>query len=699
MMSNEKIQLDFVLVKKIERYRTDNDFILKTDITTKDAFDVTLSNESRKVKCLLHPKLNSLVYRGILNIGNVVQVKKYEELVDDTNVSVHVNIIVLTDIQILRSVFAQQSMLHEDESLDKPLGTSKEYYLPLYNNEDLYGSAWDRLQKEIKVTEIGFSDLTTIKALQNKQSNSKEMLPVFGTVIAKSKLNHYDSKGKCKYPFNFSIEVEHDNTTCSVTFWNKACLSYFKPIQVGQNIVLKKYRLKRRYASRSNTIFGISKDSGLELSINPSNPEGEVEFSNDKITDIIVYRFLPSSVFGRNLVPVDSIADVTGCISFIGRIERERKSLNTPVLSSGDFWMYRWLVLKDGVSDFDIKIKIYACSQSETVDKLKCGDMLVATRVLCKGHITSYTGKQRMQMYAVSIRETQLYSISSDWELDDVKTLPFVKYIGFLNVLRWSKNANCRHYLSQNSYEGGYFSHPALPDELNNYVNSFPLHSPFKVISSENLVEICDNMHVYETMRVSIQATIAVIEFIPVITDAPKSPLKRKSPRLNSSVGKRKRSGGLVDEPQSEFSDSGSQNSSQEEAGRYPFRVIDRNGLEVSDKIKNVGDVELTEESKRSLTGGRKDLHCMLRILLFGLNKKVAVMSSLIPKQDPSSAEGIILDVLEGRSIHKFVHRPESFLENAETMVKPDDRFLFVLDLYYKGKNDVEVVINRGFRV
>lgn len=58
--------------------------------------------------------------------------------------------------------------------------------------------------------------------------------------------------------------------------------------------------------------------------------------------------------------------------------------------------------------------------------------------MLCKGHITSYMGKQRMQIYAVSIRETQLYSISSDWELDDVKSLPFVKYIGFLNVLRVS---------------------------------------------------------------------------------------------------------------------------------------------------------------------------------------------------------------------------------------------------------------------
>ena len=74
----EKQELFDALIESIERYHVDNSFYLKREMPDIiDVFDITLSSKFRKMKCVLHPSLNALVYQGIIVSGSAITVKQY----------------------------------------------------------------------------------------------------------------------------------------------------------------------------------------------------------------------------------------------------------------------------------------------------------------------------------------------------------------------------------------------------------------------------------------------------------------------------------------------------------------------------------------------------------------------------------------------------------------------------------------------
>ena len=281
-----------VVVKKIERYMIVPKLEFANSMDTHDMFDLTLSTISRQLKCLLHPNLNKHIYHGRLQISSVIQVNGYDMHIDETETESK-EFLVIKSFTVLEekgsSISSLDNSFFKTDYVQKnPLISCREYYLPFYNDEDIYGRIWNSYLKQMNTITLDTA-ITSIQNLSENKSNT-QLLPVTGTVITKSKLTYFGKQTDVKkFSMVFSIEIEHNDWTCSVSFWNRSCLNYFKNIEIGQNIVLKNYRLKCRYGNRSNTVFGLSNDAGIELSINPAKPKGEVHLL-DKPASRIIYK-------------------------------------------------------------------------------------------------------------------------------------------------------------------------------------------------------------------------------------------------------------------------------------------------------------------------------------------------------------------------------------------------------------------------
>ena len=275
------------VIKNLQRYIFDDTCVLNNTIRTEDIFDVTLTTKSRQAKFLLHPSCNYMINRCLIKINSLVRITKYESYADELSTYENKNVYILKEMEVLD--FDGGNSLPSDENFpvdsffsSKPLVTSRGYYMHFYNNEDCYGLEW----KENILKQMEPKIVLSINQLNTQYANkhlSKPFPPVYGTVITKSKLNYFWKQSNSdKRPYLFTIEIESNGVSCNVSFWNTACFSFYKSIKVGQVLILKNYRVKRRYVARSNTVFSFSESAEFELSINPTNPEGEVGLSSQK---------------------------------------------------------------------------------------------------------------------------------------------------------------------------------------------------------------------------------------------------------------------------------------------------------------------------------------------------------------------------------------------------------------------------------
>ena len=84
----------------------------------------------------------------------------------------------------------------------------------------------------------------------------------------------------------------------------------------------------------------------------------------------------------------------------------------------------------------DIYLKFYCCSQLQVSEELSCGDILVATKLLFKNMFVEAKEKLQKYVYLTTTRETQLYHIEQNWNIDSVKKYPFSKCKLFLELLQ-----------------------------------------------------------------------------------------------------------------------------------------------------------------------------------------------------------------------------------------------------------------------
>ena len=131
------------------------------------------------------------------------------------------------------------------------------------------------------------------------------------------------------------------------------------------------------------------------------------------------------------------------------------------------------------------------------------------------------------------------------------------------------------------------------------------------------------------------------------------------------------------------------------------FKVIDEEKLVLSDEMEMIGDIELNEEKIQCIfcSCPEGQSHHFIRLLLIGLNEKVAIISSFITTINDIVTNTSLIDAFRGTEVPTgWLNNTQTFLEESAEYLK-DKRFLFVLDLYYAGNESTEIVVNRAFKL
>lgn len=135
--------------------------------------------------------------------------------------------------------------------------------------------------------------------------------------------------------------------------------------------------------------------------------------------------------------------------------------------------------------------------------------------------------------------------------------------------------------------------------------------------------------------------------------------------------------------------------------------MVDPESIDNADQMKRIGEIDITEEVKRNFVGSclddenKSEQKSFLRILLTSLNKDVAILAKFLPNCDKRSITSkwkrSFLEVLRGLDVSDDYFKNTSALLKDIEILKPSNRFLFVLDLYYFGNNVLEVAVNRAY--
>lgn len=250
-----------------------------------DAFDVVITDGRLKAKCLLHPSFNTLVYSNTLHKDSVISISecwlcRCEGIMDAQA------FVILRGLEVigctvdegpseLEIEFCEDSTENEKDQV--PLGSYRGYYLPLWNDQDPFGSIWNRnpdLQLKKRIDKI----ITIAELDMFWQTISRPYPVLVARVVAKSRLNHYgkSSDNKAKFPYQALLDIEDRTATASVCLWNSCCPLLYRSLHMGDVVIIANYGVSRKLSQRSKTVYGGSISTQIEVSINSSNPKGEV---------------------------------------------------------------------------------------------------------------------------------------------------------------------------------------------------------------------------------------------------------------------------------------------------------------------------------------------------------------------------------------------------------------------------------------
>ena len=275
-----------VQVLDIFRYIIDKSFpIACPDFS--DAFDVMITDGRFKRKCLLATALNFLVYEHKLKKGSVVSITECSSLIDEECLE-QSPCVILQGIEISDFVAPGNTQdstegiafcdnATENEKQDLPLLGCRGYYLPLWNDDDFFGSKW--LSDPDLNLASPISHAITIADLDSFWKALPRPFPaLIGRIVGKTRLNHYgkSSDDKRRYPYQAYVEVEDRTATISVCIWDSLCVLLFNYLQVGDVVAILNYRVSRKFAPRSNAVYHTSDAVKIEISVNPSNPVAEI---------------------------------------------------------------------------------------------------------------------------------------------------------------------------------------------------------------------------------------------------------------------------------------------------------------------------------------------------------------------------------------------------------------------------------------
>ncbi|CAL1547462.1 unnamed protein product [Lymnaea stagnalis] len=482
-----------------------------------DAFDVTITDKRYKKTFVLTADER---FKKELHPGSVIKINKYSKypykasaycqtVIEELEV-VNGELYDITDLKKLPWIPSHFS--RQEKNL--PLASDRDYYV----NNWTFALNFDKLKVDevlpICMREI---DLTKVHSLQDvvnkKAPRSKDQLLIV-KVMRKSNVIHFFSPFyDDEWPFQLPLVVADHTGWCTAVLWNKLAVELFNNFQEGSLLMIKHFKIKESFQKKSqyfqtppqgNVVFDseicLNQTSVVRVIHNISDADVERLKMPDLECCLITRRDLIS-------VPDFAIVDVAGCVTFVGRIEREpRKDIKYHQKDSGGFYHRRWIHLKDKSLHAPTVVLIYEGYQSECFFNISPGQHLLCRHMLTNhGLSTLQSSRQQRYTWLTTTSNSRIYTVRpSDYDqlpkpLDTVVRNAFTEY---------RKDEFVNLYM-----EGGFFTYPPLPCTMEAFIKAVPKYRD-QITESGQLLQKFNRMNWRQCHQLVVEAAFLSLNYV-----------------------------------------------------------------------------------------------------------------------------------------------------------------------------------------
>uniref|UniRef100_A0AAV2JD86 RPA1 related single stranded DNA binding protein n=1 Tax=Knipowitschia caucasica TaxID=637954 RepID=A0AAV2JD86_KNICA len=386
---------------------------------------------------------------------------------------------------------------------DVPLQLNRKHYLPLWNNDDPEGAVWAS-ESPSENTVLDVSKITFLCHLEAQFQNRQKTFPLLVKIIQKSRVRYYGKYGlKVDYPYQAYFEVADQSGTMSLVLWNDLCPEFYQRLHVGTVLYLQNYALKQSYQNRTRPHmdhYRVKAFNSVEICLNPHNPVSHITIISPK--SVLSQWGLPEVSFqfttrsALNQLSNNSVCDIIGLVTFVGRVERVRSKTKKGLPEK--FWTYRWIHAVDGTSDCPFIIEMFSTSQPEIFHHICPMTYLVCNQMrVC--HVDGGLP------YLTSSCETQLFITGYH------KGQPYVSEPKVKSFIQWTKTLKDDMILKKTTV-GGYYTYPPAPKI---YTQSFEdASAQVPLVAAADLKKEFETLQYREHKRLAVQGQIMAVQFV-----------------------------------------------------------------------------------------------------------------------------------------------------------------------------------------
>ncbi|XP_002735850.1 RPA-related protein RADX-like [Saccoglossus kowalevskii] len=513
-----------LLVVAIERYQIDGHFYAESGQNEEEclqdyAYDITLTDTTYKIKCLLASHLSVDIQKGQVYVGCVMRLLDCYVHYNETSLIAESYLIIKE--WTLHGVHSGEMLridtgsipfwpgATEHEKSHQPLAVSREYYLSLWNDEDPYGPQWHNTVKPTRLLKTPASVVKIGNAIDRWQRGRlyKPFPKIIGRVLSKARLHHYGrvSKFREKWPYQMYLELA-DNTGCvSVILWTKLAPKYFNSIFVGNILLIEDYEIKKRYSLRGKAALHNPniKQLEVELSLNSSHPGSVIQVLHSSSVTADLPRVTNKFITKRQLsgIPDQLICDVCGVVTYISRWQRIRNVKKGA--SKDSFWTYRWIHIMDQSCSQPMILQIFSTAQPSVHRELVPGMVAICTQMKVMNQCGDNSRSLRF-VYLTTTNDSQVYTSENCHNI-------FKSEFHVGRVQSW-RNSEMAKKLMDTSSMGGYYSYPPLPTTIDEYKDKYSPFSQLSILPVDKVQSELENLHYREHKRVLVQGHIAAVK-------------------------------------------------------------------------------------------------------------------------------------------------------------------------------------------
>ncbi|KAL4631426.1 RPA-related protein RADX-like isoform X2 [Arapaima gigas] len=556
-------------VLSLERYAKDPSsalFFPQALSASERLYDATLSDGDCRVRVTLHPRLNPLLEANALSCGCRVRDVTFcadGEAQGDRDGGRSFRVLGLTvDTEAGADAALEAFCALNVDSLPwfgldgdaapsfLPLRARRNCYLPLWNEQDYCGAAWNESAPQEWDCDSGDAPvylwvpsepeptvtLQKVRRVFHRRSRAPRGVLVV-RVLRKSRLVFYGkAESSCECPYKAALEVADRSGRAIAVLWNTMCTQWYRTLHPGLVLHLSGYRVKEGYGTRT----GDSQENDIEISLNSRNPSACISVVPPD--DILPQWGLPDTPFtfyaGNELLacPPGTVCDIIGLVVFVGRPERLRNRDGR----GAELWEYRWLRLEDGTTEQPIMIQLFSTSQPEIHCSIYPMSILVCTNMQLMRTTPCRTASFQ---YLTNTSFTQVYCTGSGHH----SSMPYRRLRPVRGFVQWLHTVHEGQLLNR-AITGGFFAFPPLSVSLEHFLKDSK--GDPGLLSGEELRRETEKLQYRESRRFTIQATVMAVSFrgleegeeLTALTGTAMSPsvcvhLSPMSPSLKVAVG------------------------------------------------------------------------------------------------------------------------------------------------------------------